>query len=194
MGTNVCPGRAVGRWSSCPGQWGSPHPWGGPKPVWMWPLGTGFGRHGGVGLMVGLGDLGGRQNDSGFCILALPVRSQDRCLRRARGAILGAGKGKGCLGGNIGVREGEGVLRGQYWVKGRGRGAQGAMVGSGKGYPGSDGGVRRGEGVPREQWWGSGEGKGCPWSDGGGQARGRGAQGAMVGSGKEKGCPESDGG
>jgi len=41
------------------GQWGSPHPWGGSKPVWMWHLGTGFGRHGGVGVMVGLDDLRG---------------------------------------------------------------------------------------------------------------------------------------
>ena len=59
MGTNVCPGRVVGCWSSCPGQWGSPQPWGGSKPIWMWPLGTGFSRHGGVGVTVGLGDLRG---------------------------------------------------------------------------------------------------------------------------------------
>jgi len=43
----------------CPGQWGSPHPWRGSKNVWMWHLGTWFSRHGGVGLTVGLGDLGG---------------------------------------------------------------------------------------------------------------------------------------
>jgi len=43
----------------CPGQWGSPHPWRGSKHVWMWPLGTGLSRHGGVGLVVGLDDLRG---------------------------------------------------------------------------------------------------------------------------------------
>ena len=38
----------------CPGQWGSPHPWRGSNTVWMWPLGTWFSRHGGVGVTVGL--------------------------------------------------------------------------------------------------------------------------------------------
>ena len=43
----------------CPEQWWSPHPWRGSKTEWMWPLGTWFSRHGGVGLTVGLDDLGG---------------------------------------------------------------------------------------------------------------------------------------
>jgi len=43
----------------CPGQWGSPHPWRGSKTMWMWPLGTGFSRDGGVGVTVGLDDLRG---------------------------------------------------------------------------------------------------------------------------------------
>ena len=43
----------------CPGQWGSPRPWRGSKTVWMWHLGTGFSRRGGVGVTVGLDDLRG---------------------------------------------------------------------------------------------------------------------------------------
>jgi len=43
----------------CPGQWWSPHPWRGSKNVWMWHFGTWFSRRGGVGVMVGLGDLRG---------------------------------------------------------------------------------------------------------------------------------------
>jgi len=49
------PGRPTG----CPGQWWSPHPWRGSKPVWMWHLRTWFSRHGGLGLEIGLDDLGG---------------------------------------------------------------------------------------------------------------------------------------
>jgi len=43
----------------CPGQWGSPRAWRGSETVWMWHLGTWFGRHGGVGVTIGLDDLGG---------------------------------------------------------------------------------------------------------------------------------------
>jgi len=50
----------------CPGQWGSPQPWRGSKTVWMWPLGTGLSRHGGVGLEVGLGDHRGLVHPSRF--------------------------------------------------------------------------------------------------------------------------------
>ena len=38
----------------CPGQWGSPHPWRGPKTVWMWHFRTWFSRHGGVGVTADL--------------------------------------------------------------------------------------------------------------------------------------------
>jgi len=51
----------------CPGQWGSPHPWRGSKNVWMRHFRTGFRRHGGVGLMVGLHDLGGLFQPLRFC-------------------------------------------------------------------------------------------------------------------------------
>ena len=43
----------------CPGQWGSPHPWRGSDTVWLWHLGTGFSRRGGIGVTVGLDDLRG---------------------------------------------------------------------------------------------------------------------------------------
>jgi len=46
-----------GTGTGCPGQWGSPHPWRGSKPVWMWHFGTWFSRQGGVGVMVGPDDL-----------------------------------------------------------------------------------------------------------------------------------------
>jgi len=45
--------------TGCPGKWLSPHPWRCSKNMYMWHLGTWFGRHGGVGLTVGLDDLRG---------------------------------------------------------------------------------------------------------------------------------------
>jgi len=39
--------------------------------VWMWHLGTWFSRHGGVGVTVGLGDLGGLFQPDGSVILLL---------------------------------------------------------------------------------------------------------------------------
>ena len=45
-------------WSGIGTVW-SPHPWRCSKIVWMWHLRTWFSRHGGDGVMVGLGDLGG---------------------------------------------------------------------------------------------------------------------------------------
>jgi len=45
--------------TGCPGRWWSHHPWRCSKTVWMWHFRTWFSRHGGVGLMVGLGDLRG---------------------------------------------------------------------------------------------------------------------------------------
>jgi len=47
----------IRHWNSCPGKWGSPHPWRGSKHMWMWQFGTRFSRHGGVGGIVGLDDL-----------------------------------------------------------------------------------------------------------------------------------------
>ena len=43
----------------CPGQWWGPRPWRGSKTMWILHFRTWFSRHGGVGLTVGLDDLGG---------------------------------------------------------------------------------------------------------------------------------------
>ena len=45
--------------AGCPEKQWSPHPWRGSKNVWMWHFRTWFSRHGGAGVVVGLGDLRG---------------------------------------------------------------------------------------------------------------------------------------
>jgi len=45
--------------TGCPGKWWSHHPWRCSNNVWIWHFRTWFGRHGGVGLTVGLDDLRG---------------------------------------------------------------------------------------------------------------------------------------
>jgi len=59
IGKNFSTGRVVRPWTRLPRAVGESPSLEGLKTVWMWHLGTWFSRHGGVGLMVGLGDLGG---------------------------------------------------------------------------------------------------------------------------------------
>jgi len=56
----------------CPGQWGSPHPWRGSDTVWLWHLGTGFSRHGGVGVTAGLDDIKALFQPWWFCDSMIP--------------------------------------------------------------------------------------------------------------------------
>ena len=70
--------------AGCPGRWGSPRP-GGSDTVWMWRLGTGCSRRGGVGVMVASDDLGG------FCqpvILCPPGLSPISKARSSTGRYL----------------------------------------------------------------------------------------------------------
>ena len=70
-GTISVLGERSGVGPGCPGQGGSPHPWGGSNTVGMWPCGTWLSRRGGVGVTAGLGDLRGLLQPSRFCDAAV---------------------------------------------------------------------------------------------------------------------------